>query len=47
MHHPCGELRKEHFRQQDRMFKGPEGSKVWAYHGKSMRDLNWETNITS
>lgn len=47
MDHPNGELREEHFKQMDSMFKGPEAGEVLSHHGKSMRDPSQESDIIS
>ena len=44
---PYGELREEHFRWKDSLFKGPEASQGLPCVGKSVRNLNRESNILS
>ena len=41
---PPGELREEHFRPKDSMLKGPEAGQGLPCVGKSVRDLNRESN---
>lgn len=47
MDHSSGELREEHYKQKDSVFKGPEAGEILAHHGKSMRDLSQESDIIS
>lgn len=44
---PYGELREEHFRRKESLFKGPEAGQGLPRVGKSVRDLNRESNILS